>query len=47
MGVCVLVCCYELQAVGNNKLENLQQHSSSLGAALKISKKIIIGEFVF
>jgi len=47
MGVRVLVCCYKLQAVCNNKLENLQQHSSSLGAALKIPEKIIIGEFVF
>ena len=47
MGVRVLVCCYELQAVGNNKLENLQQHSSSLGAALKFPEKIIVGEFVF
>ena len=40
MEVRVLVCCYELQAVGNNKLENLQQHCSSLGAAFKkIPKK--------
>ena len=38
MGVRVLVCCYELQAVINNKLKILQQHSSSLGAALKIPK---------
>ena len=39
MGVRVLVCCYELKAVGNNKLVILQQHSSSLGAALKIPEK--------
>ena len=47
MGVRVLVCCYKLKAVRNNKLENLQQHSSSLGAALKIPKKIIIGSSCF
>ena len=42
MEVHVLVCCYELQAdqaVCNNKLENLQQHSSCLGTALKIPRK--------
>ena len=42
MKVRILVCFYELQAVYNNKLENLQQHSSSLGTALKIPEKIII-----
>ena len=47
MEVRVLVCCYKLQAVCNNILENLQQHSGSLGAASKFFEKIIIGEFVF